>query len=144
MSSSSRSSEPNAPMRSDERRLEPRVDPAAASGDDEAPALQQRDRTFGEDAPVDQIELHEAVVLAVLVRRAYADVDDAAHHPSVARAEIAWIKIDLLEQLGRDDRRQTAEMVDEGHEHAVDEGLRVLRSRAAHDEQTRESGRPAD
>ena len=64
--------------------------------------------------------------MPVALRLGQADVDDAAHRAAVLRAEVARVEVDAAEHLGRDDRGQAAEVVDERDRRPVDEVLRVL------------------
>jgi hypothetical protein len=81
-------------------------------------------------------------VVAVVLRAADADVDDAALHAAVLGAEIARVEVDLREQLGGDDAREPTEVVDERHRGAVDEGLRLGWAGATHEQDARDRGRP--
>ena len=109
----------------------------------ERPALQQRDGSLDHPARIDQIGLQEPVV-AVVLRLAQTDVDDAAHHAPVLGAEVAGVEVDLVEHLGRHDAGETAEVVDERHRRAVDERLRIGGAGAAHEEQAGDRGRARD
>jgi hypothetical protein len=133
-----------------EHGLEPRVDPRFSAGRDEGPTL-DRQGTLCEQALIEEVDLRQAVHAAILrslrvglavflqaarVGRPERDVHDAGARAAVARAEVAGIKIDAIEQLGRDDAREAEEVIDERHRGAVDERERVRRCRPAHDEQS--------
>ncbi|MCU0691337.1 MAG: hypothetical protein MUF54_08045, partial [Polyangiaceae bacterium] len=58
---------------------------------------------------------------------------------SVLGAEVAWIEVDPLEQLGGHDAGQAAEVVHERHDDAVDKHLSVARGGTADNEQAGET-----
>ena len=137
-----------------EQRLQPHVDVRATSGDREVPA-RVADRSLHDRARIDEVGLDEAVNaracgaelrvrVALHLRILHADVDDAAGVAAEVRAEVARVEVDVVEHLRGDDARETTEVIDDRHERAVDVRARLLRRRAAHDEQTREAGRARD
>src|SRR5690606_1724761 len=107
-----------------------------------------------ERARVDEVHLEHAVVAAgplahpavifeaARVGGTQRDVDDAAHHAAEARAEVARIKVDLLEQLRGHDAREAAEVVRDRDQRAVGEDVRVVGGRTADDQEPRQPRRP--
>src|SRR5437870_111429 len=100
---------------------EPGVDITAASSCRECPSRETWYRSLQHRARVDEIELCEAMIMSVVLRRAQPSIHDPAHDAAILGAEIPRIKVDLFEHLGRHDRRQPAEMIDERDGRAVDE-----------------------
>ena len=123
---------------------EPGVNVAAPDAADEVPTFEERHRAFEHRARVDEIELGEPVVAAVVARLAKVRLDDASERAAVLHAEVARIEIDLVEELGRNHARQTPKMIDVRDPHAVDEHRRRLIAVTAHDELPRERRRARD
>ncbi len=71
-------------------------------------------------------------VEAVLLRLADADVDQPAGAAAVHGAVVAWVEVDLLQQLGGDDRAEPAEVKEDGDVGPPDEHRSVPGGRAAH------------
>ncbi len=121
---------------------EPLVQVGPSSGDREAPSGVE-DRPLSEQARVEQTDLRQAMQLVARWIE-QADVDDAAHGSPELRAEVAGVKLDAIDHLRRHHRGEAAEVVDDGDRRPVDEVLRVLRGRPAHDEQPGHGRRAAD
>ena len=80
------------------------------------------------------------MILAVVLGRTNADIDDTAKHATVLRAEVSWVEVDAIEQLGGHDARQSTKVIDERNDDAVDEHFGITGGGASHDEQTGEAG----
>src|SRR5262249_2686128 len=134
-----------------ERGLEPRVDVGSTAGNGEVPAS-AADRSLHYRARVDEIGLHERAHTVTCRRERrerrlvdawifHRDVEDTASVPTEVRAEVARVEVDVIEHLRGDDARQTAEVIDDRDERAVDVRARLLRSGTTNDEEAGDARR---
>ena len=94
-------------------------------------------------AGVEEIDVGRAVQRA-LPAGAGGDVHHAGGGPAVAHPEAARIKIDALDQVGREDRGSHREVVQQRHAVAVDVHAAVLGRGAADQQQPEAVGRAGD
>ena len=103
------------------------VRPARRDAAGDTAAQRPLDRT----GRVEKVDVGVAVQLRRLVGLG-GDVEDAGGGASVVHAEAARVEVDLVDEVGRQHRRTTQEVVEDRDALAVDEDAGVLRRRAAH------------